>query len=105
MQEDPGVARVQESRPLPAQVPRHPVCAQLHRGIRQGGRDQGWRATQQPHSEQLMSRYRLEPFRISSFQQVSLAGRLGNMRSSGNKLHFYDLHSEGTKVQILAQIQ
>ncbi|KAI5455474.1 lysyl-tRNA synthetase [Naganishia albida] len=36
---------------------------------------------------------------------VSLAGRLGNMRSSGNKLHFYDLHSEGTKVQILAQIQ
>ncbi|GHJ86255.1 hypothetical protein NliqN6_2657 [Naganishia liquefaciens] len=36
---------------------------------------------------------------------VSLAGRLGNMRSSGNKLHFYDLTSDGTKVQILAQIQ
>jgi hypothetical protein len=27
------------------------------------------------------------------------------MRSSGNKLHFYDLTQDGTKVQILAQIQ
>ncbi|KAG8963022.1 lysyl-tRNA synthetase [Tulasnella sp. 419] len=36
---------------------------------------------------------------------VSLAGRLHNMRSSGQKLRFYDLHGEGTKVQIMAQAQ
>ncbi|KAG9316910.1 hypothetical protein JVU11DRAFT_2988 [Chiua virens] len=33
---------------------------------------------------------------------VSLAGRIHNMRSSGSKLKFYDLHGEGTHVQILA---
>jgi hypothetical protein len=27
------------------------------------------------------------------------------MRSSGSKLKFYDLHSEGVKVQIMAQAQ
>jgi hypothetical protein len=27
MQEDPGIARVQVSRPVPSQVPRHPVCS------------------------------------------------------------------------------
>jgi lysyl-tRNA synthetase class 2 len=36
--------------------------------------------------------------------EVTLAGRLHNKRSSGNKLRFYDLHSEGVKVQIMAQI-
>lgn len=104
MQEDLGIARVQVSRPVPAQVPRHPVCAQLHRGIRKGRCHQGWRATFEPRGKQT-DRHddadRLE--RLTA--QVSLAGRLGNMRSSGNKLHFYDLTSDGTKVQILAQIQ
>lgn len=45
MQEDSGSARVQDSRPLPSQVPRHSVRTQLHRGVRQGRRCQGWRAT------------------------------------------------------------
>ncbi|WFD07265.1 lysine--tRNA ligase [Malassezia vespertilionis] len=36
---------------------------------------------------------------------VSLAGRLHNMRASGQKLRFYDLHGEGTRVQIMAQMQ
>ncbi|KAJ3226910.1 Lysine--tRNA ligase [Clydaea vesicula] len=35
---------------------------------------------------------------------VTLAGRLHNSRSSGTKLKFYDLHSEGTKIQVMAQI-
>ncbi|KAH9484920.1 Lysine--tRNA ligase, cytoplasmic [Psilocybe cubensis] len=35
----------------------------------------------------------------------SLAGRIHNIRSSGPKLIFYDLHGEGTKVQILATQQ
>lgn len=37
--------------------------------------------------------------------EVSLAGRLHNMRSAGQKLRFYDLHGEGVKVQIMAQLQ
>jgi len=36
---------------------------------------------------------------------VSVAGRLHNMRSSGNKLKFYELHAEGTKIQIMSAIQ
>ncbi|KAG8946896.1 lysyl-tRNA synthetase [Tulasnella sp. 424] len=36
---------------------------------------------------------------------VSLAGRIHNIRASGQKLRFYDLHGEGTKVQIMAQAQ
>jgi lysyl-tRNA synthetase class 2 len=36
---------------------------------------------------------------------VTLAGRIHTARSSGNKLKFYDLHAEGHKVQIMAQIQ
>ena len=36
---------------------------------------------------------------------VSVAGRIHNMRSSGTKLHFYDLHGEGQKIQIMAQLQ
>ncbi|EJD02921.1 lysine-tRNA ligase [Fomitiporia mediterranea MF3/22] len=35
----------------------------------------------------------------------SLAGRIHNIRASGQKLRFYDLHSEGKKVQIMAAAQ
>ena len=35
----------------------------------------------------------------------SLAGRIHNIRASGAKLKFYDLHGEGTKVQIMATEQ
>jgi lysyl-tRNA synthetase class 2 len=35
----------------------------------------------------------------------SLAGRIHNIRASGAKLKFYDLHGEGTKVQIMATQQ
>lgn len=35
----------------------------------------------------------------------SLAGRIHNIRASGNKLKFYDLHGEGKKVQIMATQQ
>ncbi len=38
-------------------------------------------------------------------EEVSIAGRLHNMRSAGQKLRFYDLHGEGVKVQITAQLQ
>jgi lysyl-tRNA synthetase, class II len=34
-----------------------------------------------------------------------LAGRVHNIRASSSKLRFYDLHSEGKKVQIMAAIQ
>lgn len=37
--------------------------------------------------------------------QVSLAGRIHNIRSSGSKLKFYDLHGEGKHVQILANVR
>jgi lysyl-tRNA synthetase class 2 len=36
---------------------------------------------------------------------VSLAGRIHNIRASGQKLRFYDLHGEGRKVQIMATLQ
>ncbi|KAF8513140.1 lysyl-tRNA synthetase [Hysterangium stoloniferum] len=35
----------------------------------------------------------------------SLAGRIHNIRSAGQNMRFYDLHSEGKKVQIMAQYQ
>lgn len=35
----------------------------------------------------------------------SLAGRIHNIRSSGSKLVFYDLHGEGKKVQVMATQQ
>ncbi|RDB16646.1 Lysine--tRNA ligase, cytoplasmic [Hypsizygus marmoreus] len=35
----------------------------------------------------------------------SLAGRIHNIRASGTKLRFYDLHGEGKKVQIMATQQ
>ena len=38
-------------------------------------------------------------------QTITLAGRVHNIRSSGKNLKFYDLHSEGVKVQIMAQAQ
>ncbi|KAF8550633.1 lysyl-tRNA synthetase, partial [Imleria badia] len=37
--------------------------------------------------------------------QVTLAGRIHNIRSSGSKLKFYDLHGEGEHVQILANVR
>ncbi|KAF7349211.1 Lysine--tRNA ligase [Mycena sanguinolenta] len=37
--------------------------------------------------------------------QESLAGRVHNIRASGTKLVFYDLHGEGKKVQIMASMQ
>ncbi|PVU90429.1 hypothetical protein BB559_004633 [Furculomyces boomerangus] len=37
--------------------------------------------------------------------EVTLSGRIYNMRSSGAKLRFYDLHAEGVKIQIMAQAQ
>ncbi|KAF8189945.1 lysine-tRNA ligase [Mycena galopus ATCC 62051] len=36
--------------------------------------------------------------------QESLAGRVHNIRSSSNKMVFYDLHGEGKKVQIMASL-
>ncbi|KAJ3115017.1 lysyl-tRNA synthetase [Phlyctochytrium bullatum] len=36
---------------------------------------------------------------------VAVAGRIHNMRSSGSKIRFFDLHGEGKKVQVLAQAQ
>ena len=35
----------------------------------------------------------------------ALAGRIHNVRASGQKLRFYDLHGEGKKVQIMATMQ
>ncbi|KAK7035374.1 lysyl-tRNA synthetase [Paramarasmius palmivorus] len=35
----------------------------------------------------------------------SLSGRIHNIRASGSKLVFYDLHAEGKKVQIMATLQ
>lgn len=35
----------------------------------------------------------------------SMAGRIHNIRASGSKLRFYDLHGEGGKVQIMATQQ
>ena len=32
----------------------------------------------------------------------ALAGRVHNIRSSSQKLKFYDLHAEGVKIQIMA---
>jgi lysyl-tRNA synthetase, class II len=36
---------------------------------------------------------------------VSVAGRIHNIRASGQKLRFYDLHGEGGKIQIMATQQ
>jgi lysyl-tRNA synthetase, class II len=36
---------------------------------------------------------------------LMLAGRIHNMRSSGSKIKFFDLHGEGLKIQVLAQAQ
>ena len=36
---------------------------------------------------------------------IALAGRIHNIRASGQKLRFYDLHGEGEKVQIMATQQ
>ncbi|ORY94386.1 lysyl-tRNA synthetase [Syncephalastrum racemosum] len=36
---------------------------------------------------------------------ITVAGRIHNKRASGAKLRFYDLHGEGTKIQIMASAQ
>lgn len=38
-------------------------------------------------------------------ETVSIAGRIWNRRSSGSKIFFYDLCSDGVKIQVLSQIQ
>jgi lysyl-tRNA synthetase class 2 len=38
-------------------------------------------------------------------QEVSVAGRVTNIRKSGSKLVFYDLHGDGLKLQVLARAQ
>lgn len=48
---------------------------------------------------------RVAPGESLGDEVVSVAGRLHNMRSSGQKLRFYDLHAEGVKIQIMAQAQ
>ena len=37
--------------------------------------------------------------------EVSIAGRLISKRSSGSKLHFYDLQGQGTKVQVISDLR
>jgi lysyl-tRNA synthetase class 2 len=37
-----------------------------------------------------------------SEDKVSVAGRIHSMRAQGAKLRFYDLYSEGQKIQIMA---
>lgn len=38
-----------------------------------------------------------------SEDEVSVAGRIHNIRQAGTKLRFYDLWSEGQRCQIMAQ--
>ncbi|KAH9317389.1 hypothetical protein KI387_019158 [Taxus chinensis] len=38
-------------------------------------------------------------------EEVSLAGRIMSKRSSGAKLNFYDLHADGAKVQVMADLR
>ncbi|KAF8508568.1 hypothetical protein JB92DRAFT_3192018, partial [Gautieria morchelliformis] len=50
------------------------------------------------------------PGKIENGKQLAdttecLAGRIHNIRASGSNLLFYDLHGEGKKVQIMAQLQ
>ncbi|TXT11132.1 hypothetical protein VHUM_01883 [Vanrija humicola] len=42
---------------------------------------------------------------VETKEPVTLAGRVYTVRSSGNKLRFYDIRADGQKVQILAQAQ
>lgn len=48
---------------------------------------------------------RIEPGAQLQGETVTVAGRLHNMRSGGPKLRFYDLHGEGVKIQVFAQVQ
>ncbi|KAJ2665147.1 lysyl-tRNA synthetase [Coemansia sp. RSA 1200] len=47
----------------------------------------------------------LQPGESRPDVEVQLAGRIHNKRASSAKLRFYDLHSEGKKVQIMASAQ
>ncbi|XP_057846166.1 lysine--tRNA ligase [Cryptomeria japonica] len=38
-------------------------------------------------------------------EEVSLAGRIMSKRSSGAKLNFYDLHADGARVQVMADLR
>ncbi|KLT42300.1 lysyl-tRNA synthetase [Cutaneotrichosporon oleaginosum] len=38
-------------------------------------------------------------------QPITIAGRVTTMRSSGNKIRFYDVRADGAKIQVLAQAQ
>ncbi|KAJ7800317.1 lysine-tRNA ligase [Mycena olivaceomarginata] len=48
---------------------------------------------------------KIEPGTKLTGVEESLAGRVHNIRASGPKLVFYDLHGEGKKVQIMATLQ
>lgn len=48
---------------------------------------------------------RIQPGEHLDGEVVSVAGRIHNMRASGQKLRFYDLWAEGVKIQIMAQVQ
>ncbi|KAJ2556863.1 lysyl-tRNA synthetase [Coemansia sp. RSA 1933] len=47
----------------------------------------------------------MQPGESKPETEVFLSGRIHNKRASGAKLRFYDMHSEGKKVQIMAQAQ
>jgi lysyl-tRNA synthetase class 2 len=47
----------------------------------------------------------IQPGEKAEGKTESLAGRIHNIRASGQKLRFYDLHAEGKKVQIMATLQ
>lgn len=48
---------------------------------------------------------RIQPGEKIADDKVTVAGRIHNIRYSGNKLRFYDLWGEGVKVQIMATLQ
>lgn len=47
----------------------------------------------------------IEPGNKSEGKEESIVGRIFSMRASSSKLRFYDIHSEGKKVQIMANAQ
>lgn len=57
------------------------------------------------HSEFIENFGSLEAGQVVSDVTVSLAGRLYSKRASGAKLCFYDLHSNGLKIQVTASAQ
>ncbi|KAF0520781.1 Lysyl-tRNA synthetase [Gigaspora margarita] len=47
----------------------------------------------------------IEPGQQLNQEIISVAGRVHNKRELGTKLIFYDLHGDGTKIQIVAKVQ